>query len=96
MSHLRSFPFFFNEEDVTIEQICRRGAKFLERKSVARISGIGVLCTAGCYSKALLNYLAASNLPEPTYTRHAAHLADVTSAQPMPKSKSPLTGGQAA
>jgi len=63
-------------------------------ESMARISSIGVFCIAECYSKALLNYLAASNLPEPTYTRHAAHLADVTSAQP--KSKSPLTGGQAA
>lgn len=33
----------------------------------------------GRYSKALLNYLAASNLPRPTYTRHVAHLIDVTS-----------------
>lgn len=71
-------------------------SKISQKKSVARISSIGVLCMAECYSKALLNYLAASNLPEPTYTRHAAHLADVTSALPMPKSKSPLTGGQAA
>lgn len=40
----------------------------------ARISGIGVRCVAGRYSKALLNYLAASNLPEPTYTRHARRI----------------------
>jgi len=74
--------------------------KFAKEKQISRkkIRGtnIGVLCMDGCYSKALLNYLAASNLPEPTYTRHAAHLADVTSARPMPKSKSFLTGRQAA
>lgn len=90
----------FNEEDVTTEQRkrdYRRRAKFLEGKSEARIYRASACCVAGRYSKALLNYLAASNLPEPTYTRHAARLADVTSRlRSMPKSKSPLTGGQAA